>query len=43
MKKVSDIIKKYEEIIVRVEQIPDNEILKEVKILEFNDLVDLEQ
>lgn len=40
--RVKELISKYEEIIVRVEAIP-NDSVQTIKILEFNDLVDMEQ
>lgn len=41
--KVKEIINKYEEIIVRVEDLPEDNNLTEIKVLEFNDMVDMEQ
>ncbi len=42
-KRLKEIFSKYEEIIVRIEKLPVDSKLKKMKVLEFNDLVDIEQ
>ncbi len=41
--KVKELVSKYEEIIVRVDEMPSNNDLNLIKVLEFNDLIDVEQ
>ena len=41
--KINIILKKYEEIIIKIEELPNIDDLELIEITDFNDLVDLEE